>query len=162
MYCYKPLFRSIGKNSIFNPYSIFSFENITVGNDVYIGPGATFLCTESEIILGNKIMFGPNVSLIAGDHNSSVIGKYMFDVKKKLPENDLPIIIEDDVWVGAGATVLKGVTIGTGAIVAAGSVVVKNIPPYSICAGVPAKVLKKRFTSEDLETHIKMIKENKK
>jgi acetyltransferase-like isoleucine patch superfamily enzyme len=55
-----------------------------------------------------------------------------------------PIIVCDDVWVGYGVSILKGVTIGTGAIIAAGSVVTKNVPPYSIVGGVPAKIIKMR------------------
>ena len=58
---------------------------------------------------------------------------------------DQPVVIEDDVWVGANVTILKGVTIGHGSVVAAGAVVTKSCPPYSIIGGVPAKVLRKRF-----------------
>ena len=61
---------------------------------------------------------------------------------------DQPVVIEDDVWVGANVTILKGVTIGHGSVVAAGAVVTKSCPPYSIIGGVPAKVLKKRFDEE--------------
>ena len=56
-----------------------------------------------------------------------------------------PVVIEDDVWVGANVTILKGVTIGHGSVVAAGAVVTKSCPPYSIIGGVPAKVLRRRF-----------------
>ena len=58
---------------------------------------------------------------------------------------DQPVVIEDDVWVGANVTILKGVTIGHGSVVAAGAVVTKSCPPYSIIGGVPAKILRKRF-----------------
>lgn len=61
--------------------------------------------------------------------------------------------IEQDVWCGANVTILKGVTIGKGSIVAAGSVVTKSCPPYSIIAGVPARVLKKRFSDEEIKEH---------
>ncbi|CAG0905860.1 unnamed protein product, partial [Darwinula stevensoni] len=80
-------------------------------------------------------MFGPNVTIMGGNHNTSVIGAFMYDVREKLPENDQPVIIEDDVWVGTGVIILKGVTIGKGSIIAAGSVVTKSCKPYSILGG---------------------------
>lgn len=80
------------------------------------------------------------------------------DSHEKLPENDAPVIIEDDVWCGANVTILKGVTIGRGSVVAAGAIVTKSCPPYSIIGGIPAKVLKMRFTPEQIKKHEKIIK----
>ena len=81
-----------------------------------------------------------------------------FKVKNEnLPENDQPVVVEDDVWIGAGVIVLKGVTIGSGSIVAAGAVVTKSIPPFSIAAGVPAKVIRQRFTEDELKHHNKIL-----
>ena len=71
----------------------------------------------------------------------------------KLPENDEDVIFEGDNWIGMNVTILKGVTIGRGCIVAAGAVVNKSTPPYSIVGGIPAKVLKMRFTPEQIEKH---------
>lgn len=157
MYIALSLFKKHGKKNTFYPTkSFFSYKNIILGDFVYIGPGAHF-SSIVEIKIGNKVMFGPNVTILGGDHNISVIGKYMYDVKKKLPENDQPIIIEDDVWIGAGVIVLKGVTIGTGSVVAAGSVVTKSIEPYSIVAGIPATKIRNRFPKQDLETHISLV-----
>jgi len=68
----------------------------------------------------------------------------MRDVTDKLPDNDLPVIIEDDVWIGANAVILKGVTLRRGSIVAAGAIVTKSFPPYSVIDGVPARLLKMR------------------
>ena len=158
MYIMRYSFKSYGKNFHFDPYGVYSFRTIEVGNDVFIGPGATLSASESGIKFGNKIMLGPNVTMMGGDHNASIIGKYMYDVKYKLPENDLPIIIEDDVWIGCNAIILKGVTIGEGSIVAAGALVNKNVPPYTIVGGIPAKILKKRFEEDDLKKHINLIK----
>lgn len=151
------LFKSYGENFVFDPEGVYSFETISVGDDVYIGPGAKLSASESSITFGNKIMLGPNVVMMGGDHNASQVGKFMYDVKEKLPENDLPIIIKDDVWIGTCAVILKGVTVGEGSIIAAGSLVIKDVPPYTIVGGVPAKVLKERFTSEELEEHRRLI-----
>lgn len=71
------------------------------------------------------------------------------------------MIIEDDVWCGANVTILKGVTIGRGSVIAAGSVVTKSCPSYSIIGGVPAKILKRRFTTEQIKEHEKILECNK-
>ncbi|MBL0191339.1 MAG: acyltransferase [Saprospiraceae bacterium] len=157
MFLFRYLFKSYGDNFIFDPNGIYSYNTIKVGNDVFIGPGAIFSASESEIVIGDKVLFGPNVTIMGGDHNTTQVGKYMYDVRNKLPGNDLPVIIENDVWVGTGAIILKGVTIGTGSIVAAGALVTKDVPPYSIVGGVPAKVLKQRFNNYELIEHKKRI-----
>mgnify|MGYP001020427694 FL=1 len=83
----------------------------------------------------------------------------MITVKEdeKLPENDKDVIIEDDVWVGCNVTILKGVIIGKGTVVAAGSVVTKSCPPYSIIGGNPAKLIKMRFTEEEIKEHDRIM-----
>ncbi len=153
MLFYRTLFKSCGKDVIFDPRSIFSYNTISVGDSVFIGPGAVFSASVSKIEIGNKVMFGPNVTIMGGDHNTSEIGKFMFDVNFKLPENDKPVIIKDDVWVGTGVIVLKGVTVGTGSIIAAGALVIEDVPEYTIVGGVPAKILKKRFSEKDELVH---------
>ena len=70
-----------------------------------------------------------------------------------MPNQDAPVVIEDDVWCGANVTILKGVTIGRGSVVAAGAIVTKSFPPYSIIGGVPAKLIKMRFSPEEIERH---------
>ncbi len=81
----------------------------------------------------------------------------MIDIKDKLPENDLDVVIEEDVWVGANVIILKGVTIGRGSVIAAGSIVTKNVEPYSIYAGVPARKIKERFSEEEISEHEKLM-----
>ena len=108
---------------------------------------------KSAITIGNKVMLAPHVTIVGGDHNTSVVGRFMFDVKVKRPEDDQAVTIEDDVWVGTGAIILKGVRIGRGAIVAAGSVVTREVPPYTVVAGVPAKVISVRFDVDTIIAH---------
>lgn len=79
-------------------------------------------------------------------------------VREKLPENDLNVKIESGVWVGCNVTILKGVTIGRGAIVAAGALVIKDVLPYSIVGGNPAKLLKMRFSPEQIIEHERILR----
>ena len=73
----------------------------------------------------------------------------MIAVTEKLPENDQDVVFEGDNWIGANVTILKGVTIGEGAVIAAGSVVNKVVPSYSVVGGVPARVIRMRFTERN-------------
>jgi acetyltransferase-like isoleucine patch superfamily enzyme len=77
----------------------------------------------------------------------------MHDVTSKRPGDDLGVTIEDDVWIGAQAIVLRGVTVGRGSIVGAGAVVKKSVPPYSIVAGVPARVIRFRWDVQTILSH---------
>lgn len=157
MYLFRPLFRAYGANFWFDPDGLYSFHNITVGSDVSLGVGATVMAAKSRIQIGNKVMFGPHVTVIGGNHNTEELGRFMFDVSEKRPGNDLGVVIEDDVWVGARAILLAGVTVGRGSIVAAGSVVTKNVPAYAVVGGCPARVLKFRWNVQDIVTHEKML-----
>ena len=149
----RPLFGRCGKHFSFDPAGYYSFENIFVGDHVHLGRGATLMASESKILIGDKVVFGPYVTIIGGDHNISVVGSFMYDVAQKRPEDDLDVIIEDDVWVGTGAVILKGVTIGRGSVVAAGAIVTHNVPPYAVAVGVPARVLKFRFDVTTIMVH---------
>ena len=159
---YKKKMGACGENVLFYPYdSHFSCENIYIGNHVYIGYGADMIATRSKIIIGDHVVFGPKVCIRGGDHRTNYIGKYidMVDDSLKLPENDQDVFFEGDNWIGMNSIILKGVTIGRGAIIAAGSVVTRAVPAYSIVGGVPAKILKYRFTEEDIKIHEERLKE---
>lgn len=156
---YKKEMKYCGKNVYLRPLSsdLKGLWNLSIGNHTSIPKGSVFYCTEASLTIGNKVIFGPHPTIITGDHRIDVIGKYIIDSHEKLPENDSPVIIEDDVWTGANIIVLKGVTIGRGSVIAAGAVVNKSCPPYSIIGGVPAKVLKFRFTIDEVLEHEKKL-----
>lgn len=144
----KRSFGSCGKNvSLPRNGSYSGIQNMHLGNNVTLSTGITIITTRAKLIVGNDVMIGQHVTIITGNHRTDIKGRTMASIKdnEKLPENDQDVIIEDDVWIGANATILKGVTIHTGSIVSAGAVVTKDVEPYSIVGGVPAKLIKKRF-----------------
>ncbi len=152
---YRPLFGSYGRNFRFDPRGVYTYNNIQVGDDISLGQRPVLIATRSKIVLGSKVMFGPSVTIIGGNHTTSYVGRFMSDIQEtdKLPEDDSDVVIQDDVWVGAGAIILHGVTIGRGSIIAAGAVVTRSIPPYAVVAGVPARVLKFRWDVESILVH---------
>ena len=152
-YTQKSNFISYGSSLHIGHNCKFTYKHISVGNNVYIGENASFIASIARIKIGNKVMFGPNVTIRGGNHRIDVLGKYMYDVKDKLRENDEDVIIHDDVWIGCNSTILKGVTIGRGAVVAAGGVVTKSVPPYAIVGGNPSKLIRYRFSDNEIKEH---------
>lgn len=117
--------------------------DVIIGSDSRIGIANTVI---GPVRVGEKVITAQNVVLSGLNHN------YM-DIERPIREQGVttkPIVIEDDVWIGAGSVITAGVTIGRHSIVAAGSVVTKSLPPYSVCAGVPARIIK-YFDSESKE-----------
>ncbi len=146
----KNAFHSHGKNFFFDPEGLYIFDNMDIGDNVTIGLGSAFMAKESRIYIGNNVMIAPYVVFVAGNHNTSVVGKAMYDVLEKRPQDDQDIVVEDDVWIGTGVTVLKGVRIGRGSIVAAGALVTKDVHPYTIVGGVPARKISTRFPDKNV------------
>lgn len=135
----------------------FSYSNISLGNNVFIGSGAIFVSSKAKIVIGSNVMFGPCVMMVTGNHRTDVIGELMSDVKEKRPKDDEDVVIEDDCWIGMGAIILKGVKIGKGSVVGAGAIITKDLPPYSIATSSQGVVVRSRFSREDLEKHISIL-----
>ena len=127
-------------------------RDLQAGEFAYIGPECII---GPKVQLGPYVMIGPRVSIIGGDHVYDRPGvPIIFSGRPGLE----PTIIEADAWIGCGAILIAGVRIGRGAIVAAGSIVTKSIPPYEIHAGVPSKKVRDRFPdSAAREAHDKML-----
>lgn len=110
----------------------------------------------ANVELGRYVMLGPSVLIVGGDHEINRPGIPMIFAGRS--EVATKTIVEADVWIGANAIVMAGVRIGRGSVVAAGAVVTKDIEPYSIVAGVPAKKIKDRFdTEEERRRHDEML-----
>lgn len=119
------------------------------GSNIYVGERfyANFECIildQCPIRIGDNVMFGPRVSLLSAAHPIDA------EIRARLLEYGRPITIGNDVWLGGGVTVLGGVTIGDRAVIGAGSVVTKDVPPDCIAVGNPCRVLR-RITDEERE-----------
>ncbi len=108
-------------------------KNIRVGRRVFINFDCVFM-DRGGITLGDDVLIGPRVNLIAINHLANPDNRRTTVCK--------PIVIEDNVWIGAGVTVLPGITIGKNSIIGAASVVTKDVPPNTIMAGSPAKAVR--------------------
>jgi acetyltransferase-like isoleucine patch superfamily enzyme len=114
-------------------------EGILIGSNSAVG-ALSFLGGQGGIRIGNNVIMGPSVRIFSENHNFEDPAVPI----RKQGESRQGVVIEDDCWIGAGATILDGATIGTGSVVAAASVVTRSVPPFSVVAGVPAKVIKSR------------------
>lgn len=110
---------------------------IVIGNNVGIAQNC-FIQVRGRVVIGDDVIFGPGVSVFSENHNFSDPDKPI----RHQGETRVGVTIEEGVWIGSGAAILDGVTIGRHSIVATGSVVNKDVPPFSIVGGVPAKVIK--------------------
>jgi len=141
---------------------LWAKHTITIGDNFYIGRYSQIEC---DAIIGNNVIFANNVALVGRyDHHYEQIGKptrLASQIRHKdyhWKGLDSKVIIEDDVWVGYGAIIMSGVKIGKGSVVAAGSVVTKDVKPYSIVGGNPARFIKYRFSEEEIERHERLMR----
>jgi len=131
----------IGDNSTLCRYSILQSVGgvISIGTDSLVGDFCN-LFGQGSLTIGNHVMISSGVRIIPNQHTFN---------DPSMPINQQPcfsqgIVIKDGVWVGANCCILDGVTVGTGAIIGAGSIVTKDVPDYAIAVGVPAKVIRMR------------------
>lgn len=138
------------------PKTLFPIELVIPGKHSYGELNVISYNNNAKLYIGNYVSIAQNVSFVLnGDHNVNNISTYPF--KNKIIDNTIDeaatkgdIIVEDDAWIGYGSIILSGVEIGQGAIIAAGSVVTKNVPPYAVVGGVPAKIIKHRFNKKQI------------
>lgn len=148
-------FGYIANNVILTPpIHITNGKNIFIRENVSIGANAYLFATNAKIIFKGKSAIAENLTIHTGNH-ARVVGKYITDIteKNKPCGYDHDVVIEEDVWIGANVTILEGVIIGRGSTIAAGAVVNKNVPPYCIVGGVPAKVIKFYWSIDEILEH---------
>ena len=119
-----------------------------------IGPYGHFSATNAKIIIKGDCAIAEHLTIHTGNH-ARIVGRFVSDItdKDKPKGYDHDVVIEKDVWIGANVTILEGVTVGRGATIAAGAVVNKDVPPYCIVGGVPAKVIKRYWSVEQIIEH---------
>lgn len=147
-----------GKGSFIRPPSWINkggLEKIFIGDDSHISCDCVLFCTGGNLIIKNHVAISVGLTVVTGNHLRSV-GMWFTESEAKLNEGK-DVVIEDDVWIGANVTLLSGVQIGRGATVGAGAVCVKNVPPYAIVMGNPAKVVGFNFTPEQIIEHEKVL-----
>ena len=158
-YMFKRKFRKLNKHNYVYPKNIFPIDKVIVGKYSY-GPLTVYSWgAENKMLkIGNLVSIAEGVKFIlGGNHYYTTISTYPFKVKflgeAREAYSKGPIIVEDDddVWIGMDSIILSNVVIGKGAVIAAGSIVTKNVPPYAIVAGNPAKIIKYRFNRELIE-----------
>ena len=138
-----PTFYMVGKSKVSK--DLIAREFSFIGEGCYIGP---------KVELGPYVMLGPRVAIVGGDHRFDRPGvPAIFSGRPQLKRT----VVAADVWIGYGAIIMNGVSIGEGAIVAAGTVVTHDVPPYIIVGGVPAKPIRERFVGQEREKHGAML-----
>ena len=133
---------TVGRGAVVAPTGLLGGEpgeGLRVGDRSNLGAWAYVGCS-GFVSIGSDVLMGPRVSLLAEDHNLGSLDEPI----KAQGVTRKPITVEDDVWLGAGSTVVGGVTVGRGSVVAAGAVVTADVEPYSVVAGVPARLVRSR------------------
>ena len=128
--------------------------DLRMGKYGFIGPKCVIA---DKVLMGDYVMLARDVHIVGKDHNHHVVGMPTIMSGRPISKKT---IINDDVWIGARSTIMSGVTIGTGAIVAAGAVVTKDVEAFEIVAGVPAKPIAMRFNADEQNIHLEKLRNN--
>ncbi len=133
----KKMFAEIGENCYIEPpfHANWGGKHVHFGKNIYANFNLT-LTDDTHIYVGDNTMFGPNVTIVTAGH------PILPELREKNYQYNIPVRIGKNCWLGAGVTVLPGVSIGDNAVIGAGSVVTKDIPSNTVAVGVPCRVLR--------------------
>lgn len=153
---FKKRWRKLNSHNETVPGNIFHIDLVSIGKGTYgmLNVQSFFRESGEKLLIGNYVSIAPGALFILGcNHQTRTITTYPFYSKLIAPSpidalSKGPIEIDDEVWIGTNAIIMSGVKIGKGAVVAAGAVITKNIPPYAIVGGNPARIIKYRFSPE--------------
>ena len=141
--------KNIGEDCWIIKKQRFSAKDLSLGNHRFIGADCTIY---PKVSIGKFALLAPNVSIIGADHKYNNIGTPICFSGR---ENLKLTIIGDDVWIGQNAIIMTGVNIGSGSIIAAGSIVTKDVSECEIVGGNPARLIRNRFTKvDDVTAHL--------
>ena len=130
----RELFAQVGTSVEIEPPLFCDYgANVSVGDDVYVNTGVVILDC-ANVTIGSRVWIGPRVQLVTAHHPVDA------EERARFSELASPIVIEDDVWIGAGVIVLPGVTVGRGSTIGAGSIVTNDVPPGVVAFGNPCRV----------------------
>lgn len=157
-YCLKLSIGYCGKNVVLhkpalcsNPGNLYMYDNTSIMKNW------TLISNTGKFIMKDNSIAAPNLTIITGNHNRLVDHTLEDCIANRLADIEKDVVVEEEVWLGTNVTLLPGVHVGRGTTVAAGSVVTHELPPYSLCAGVPAKVKKVYWSLEQIIQHEESI-----
>lgn len=159
LFFFRLKWRKQNKHNRTSAKKVFDANKVSVGNETYGSLIVYNYSSDQEFLkIGSYVSISADVKFIlGGNHIMDRLSTFPFDTffyeLGDVSTTKGPITIGDDVWIGMNSIILSGVTVGQGAVIAAGSVVTKDIPPYAIVAGAPAKVIRYRF-DEDTIRHL--------
>lgn len=154
-YIYSKLSHIGGGTNISYPFDIQGAENISIGSHCNIRQNSVLSAINAKIIIKDWTGAAPFLYISTGNHRM-IPGRFyrsITNLEKRKGVDDADVVINEDVWIASRVTILKGVNIGRGAIIAAGAVVNKDVKPYSIVGGIPAKFIKFKWSLDEILEH---------
>lgn len=161
---------NVGKNCLIGK-NVYIENDVTIGDFTYLN-SAKSISIDSNVSIGKFCSIAPGVNIAQGNHDITKVTTHPFLYDKHyagcfqlgdnqyrylgLPDNNYRTTVGNDVWIGMNAIIKRGVTIGSGAVIGAGAVVTKNVPDYAVVTGVPAQIIKYRFTEKQIQALLKI------
>ena len=152
-------FGACGNNVVLlYPLHIVSPQSVYIEDNVKLTNGLSIINAPTEkVIIKKYTEFAANCTIVTNNHRSTVGVPQFILGASHVNDKSGDVVIEEDVWLGAGATILAGVRLGRGCIIGANSLVTKDVPPYAVVAGSPAKIIKKKFNNTQIINHEKTL-----